>query len=78
MELYGKKTRENPIDPKLKVLSVYGATEALEGNAPDGIVMLEFPTMQDAKAWYNSPGYQAATQHRKQGADYRVFIVQGM
>lgn len=77
MELYGKKTRENPTDPKLKVLSLYGATEALEGRAPDGIVVLEFPTVQDAKAWYNSPGYQAAAQHRKKGADYRVIIVQG-
>jgi uncharacterized protein (DUF1330 family) len=78
MQAYGKKTRENPPDPKLSALSVYGATEALEGDAPDGIVLLQFPTVEDAKAWYNSPGYQAAAQHRKKGADYRVMIVQGL
>jgi uncharacterized protein (DUF1330 family) len=40
--------------------------------------MLKFPTVEDAKAWYNSPAYQAAIPHRKSGADYRAFIVQGL
>jgi uncharacterized protein (DUF1330 family) len=57
---------------------MYGATEAVEGAAPDGMVMLEFPTIEAAKAWYESPGYQAALPYRRQGADYRAFIVQGL
>ena len=52
--------------------------ETLEGEAPDGVVMLEFPTVEDAKAWYFSPGYQAAAQHRKKGAHYRVILVEGI
>jgi uncharacterized protein (DUF1330 family) len=75
---YQRKTRENRGDFKLKPLAVYGAIEAVEGNAPDGMVMLEFPTAEDAKAWYNSPGYQAAMPHRLKAADYRAFIVQGL
>jgi uncharacterized protein (DUF1330 family) len=78
METYSRMNREGPRDPKMKVLSVYGAIEAIEGNAPDGMVMLQFPTAEDAKAWYNSPSYQAAMQHRLKGADYRVMIVQGL
>jgi uncharacterized protein (DUF1330 family) len=39
--------------------------------------MLEFPTVQEAKAWYCSPEYQAAAIHRKASAIYRVFIVEG-
>lgn len=78
MDAYSRKNRENPRDPKLTPLVFYGAIEAIEGEAPDGMVMLQFPTVEDAKAWYHSPGYQAAMQHRLKGADYRVMIVQGM
>jgi uncharacterized protein (DUF1330 family) len=78
LDIYSRMNRESPRDPKLKPLAVYGAIEAVEGAAPDGIVMLEFPTVEDAKAWYNSPGYQAALPHRKSGAEYRAMIVQGL
>ena len=78
MDTYSRMIRENPPDPKLTPLAVYGAIEALEGNAPDGIVVLKFPSVEDAKAWYNSPGYQAAIPHRKKGAEYRALIVQGL
>ncbi len=75
---YSRMNREAPHDPKLTPLVFYGATEALEGAAPDGIVVLQFPTVDDARAWYNSPNYQAAIPHRKKGADYRIMIVQGL
>jgi uncharacterized protein (DUF1330 family) len=52
--------------------------ETLEGESPDGVVVLQFPTVEDAKAWYHSPAYQAAVPHRQKGADYRAFIVQGL
>ena len=54
-----------------------GPIEAFEGEAPTGVVMLEFPTMEEARAWYNSPGYQAAVPHRQAATDYRVFLVEG-
>jgi len=76
--IYGRMNREAPPNPKLTPLVVYGAIEAIEGKAPDGMVMVQFPTAEDAKAWYNSPAYQAALPHRKKGADYRAFIVQGL
>jgi uncharacterized protein (DUF1330 family) len=78
MDTYRRMNRENPPDPKLTPLVVYGALEALEGEAPDGIILLQFPTVEDAKAWYNSPAYQAAIPHRKKAADYRALIVQGL
>jgi len=61
----------------IKPLVVYGAMEAFEGKAPDGIIMLEFPSAEEAKAWYNSPGYQAAIPFRQQEADYRAILVEG-
>ena len=78
MAEYQRRNRENKGDFKLKPLSVYGALEALEGDAPDGVVLLEFPTVEDAKAWYNSPGYQAAVPYRLKAAAYRAVIVQGL
>ncbi|MEC9305444.1 MAG: DUF1330 domain-containing protein, partial [Pseudomonadota bacterium] len=29
-------------------------------------------------AWYQSPAYHEARKHRFQGADYRVFLVDGL
>ena len=75
---YQRLTREIRGDFKLKPIVVYGALEAVEGKAPDGVIVLEFPTAADANAWYNSPGYQAALPHRKKAADYRAMIVQGL
>jgi uncharacterized protein (DUF1330 family) len=64
----------HPITP----LAFYGAVETLEGPPVDGAVILEFPTIADARAAYNSPLYQAALKHRLKGAEYRVFIVEGL
>jgi uncharacterized protein (DUF1330 family) len=59
-------------------LVVYGQSETPEGAAPDGIVILSFPTMADAKAWYASPEYQAAIKLREKAAQWRVMIVEGL
>ena len=62
----------------IKPLAVYGALEAIEGEAPDGVVLLEFPTMADARAWYACDEYQAAIPHRMAGANYRAFLFEGL
>lgn len=58
--------------------AVYGKHETLEGAPIEGAVILSFPTYEEALAWYNSPAYTAAKEQRFKGADYRVFIVQGV
>lgn len=79
---YQRRTRELSGHFKeafqLRPRVIYGATEALEGTAPDGTVIIEFPTMEAARAWYNHPGYQAAIPYRQQAADYEMFIVEGL
>ena len=59
-------------------LAYYGAIETLEGPEALGSVIVEFPTMDEARAWYRSDAYQAARAHRFAGADYRVFITEGL
>lgn len=78
MQQYQAKARQVGGGFKLTPRVLDGAVTALEGQAPDGVILLEFPTVEDARAWYNSPQYQAALPHRKKAADYRVIIVQGM
>lgn len=63
---------------ELKALAFYGACETLEGASADGVVILSFPDMSAARAWYDSPAYAAARAHRFQGADYRVLLVDGV
>ncbi|WP_020656655.1 DUF1330 domain-containing protein [Massilia niastensis] len=63
-----------PITP----LAYYGVVETLEGPRVDGAVVLQFPTLADAQGAYHSPAYQEALKHRLKGAEYRVFIVEGI
>jgi uncharacterized protein (DUF1330 family) len=58
-------------------LALYGKHEVLEGPAMEGAVVLRFPTIEEARRWYDSPAYQEASTHRHAGAEYRVFIVEG-
>ncbi|MCB2049297.1 MAG: DUF1330 domain-containing protein [Novosphingobium sp.] len=62
----------------LEPLVAYGAIEGLEGETPDGAVVLKFPDREAAMEWYNRPIYQEAIEHRKRAAHYRVFVVDGL
>jgi uncharacterized protein (DUF1330 family) len=77
-ERYREKARPAAKGHPLKPLALYGKYETLEGPAIEGAVVLEFPTVEAAKTYYNSPAYQDAVKHRFLGADYRVFIVEGL
>jgi hypothetical protein len=43
----------------VKFLAAYGRQEVLEGPVPEGVAIAEFPSMEEAKQWYESPAYQA-------------------
>ena len=77
-ERYREKAGSAAQGHPLKPLALYGKYEMLEGSAIEGAVILEFPTVDAAKTYYNSPAYQDAVKHRFLGADYRVFIVEGL
>ena len=61
----------------MKIHTVYGAMDCVEGEDADGIVILEFPDTAAAKDWYFSDAYQAAAKHRMAAAPYRCFIIEG-
>lgn len=75
---YGQKAPLAREGHEMKALAFYGAVRTLEGPNVDGSVIVEFPTMEAAQSWYDSPLYQEALPHRLRSAEYRVFIVEGV
>jgi len=55
----------------------HGRHEVLEGAEIEDILILEFPSYEEAQAWYHSPEYQSASDHRFQGGDYRCILTEG-
>lgn len=54
-----------------------GKSATLEGDAAKRIVMIAFPSMEQAQAWYESPAYREIRPIRHRSAKSRVFIVEG-
>ena len=75
---YGQMARKAREGHAVTPLAAYGRHEVLEGPQVEGAVILSFPSFAEAQAWYRSPAYQAALQHRLKGAEYRVLIVEGV
>jgi uncharacterized protein (DUF1330 family) len=78
LDIYLSKVRETFEGHPIKVLAAYGPQQVLEGPAPEGVVIVEFPTTTAARAWYDGPVYQAVTQYRFKGATYRAVLVEGV
>jgi len=54
------------------------AANAYEAGLKERIVISEFPSVEQANAAYNSPGYQAALQALGDGAERDLRIVAGL
>lgn len=78
LKTYSQKAGAARGDHKITPLAYYGPVEVLEGEPAEGVVLLSFPDMAQARAWYDSPAYQEAKQHRLKGADYRVILAEGL
>ena len=55
-----------------------GKVASLEGEPTKRIVMIAFPSMEQAQAWYDSPKYREIMPIRHRSARSRVFIVEGV
>lgn len=78
LDIYSPLAGASMAGHTVKAHSVYGKCETLEGAPIEGCVIIEFPTMAEAKAWYDSPAYTEARKHRFLAADYRAFITEGL
>lgn len=55
-----------------------GQRVSLEGTPAQRLVMIMFPSLAQAQAWYDSPTYRALRPIRQRSATSRVFIVEGL
>ena len=56
-----------------------GRTETLEGHwSPKRLVILEFPSVEQARAWADSPEYAPAKRLRQRAAKSNLIVVEGV
>jgi len=61
-----------------KPLVAYAPFEVLEGDAnAKGIVLFEFPSMEEARHWYTSAAYQEVKKRREGAANFDLILVEG-
>jgi uncharacterized protein (DUF1330 family) len=63
---------------EVRVLAPNGWPEDLQGPSTEGTVILEFPSIEPANAWYNGSTYREVREQRLKGATYRVTLVEGV
>ena len=78
LEAYWSRASATMEGHPIKVLAAYGRHVPLEGPEVEGIVVAECPSVEEARAWYDSPAYREVAEHRFRGAVYRGLIVEGV
>ncbi|MEZ4946844.1 MAG: DUF1330 domain-containing protein [Cyclobacteriaceae bacterium] len=78
-EEYKKHTPGSLVPYEGKFLTRGGVVENLEGDwKPSRLVILEFPSMEKAKAWWNSPGYAPAKLIRQRASKTQMIVADGI
>ena len=77
-KLYAEAAPEAFKKYNARILARGGRHEAMEGEARPRNVVIEFDTLEDAVACYNSDEYQAARKHRLDAGVAEIVIVEGV
>ena len=77
---YGGKVPETlvPFDGHYHFIVSGGKPQGLDGEAPQGIVVIAFDSVEQLRAWYDSPAYQAIKPLRQSAVKGRMFLVGGV
>lgn len=77
---YGPKTAALVEKHGGKFIVRRGKMEKLEGKEalPNVVVVIEFPSAEKAKAWYNDPDYAPMIKLRQTGSDAELMVVDGV
>ena len=54
-----------------------GKTQSLTGDAPKRVVVLAFDSIDQVRAWYDSPQYESLKVLRDKAGKARIFAVEG-
>lgn len=62
-----------------RYLVVSSKAQAVEGEPPKGpVVVIVFDSLEQARAWYHSPAYEAIRPIRQNSTRSRILIVEGL
>ncbi len=77
---YGGKVPETlaPFNGHYHFIVGGGKPQGLDGEAPQGIVVIAFDSAEQLRAWYDSPAYQAIKPIRQSAVKGRMFLVEGV
>lgn len=78
LNIYAKEAPAGLTGHNITTRAAYGKNQVIEGPNIEGVAILEFPTFEEAKTWYENPIYQKAKEHRLKGGIYRAIIVDGI
>lgn len=76
--LYAKGATDAFAKHGARVLARGGAVAALEGEASPRNVIIEFDSMEAARACYDSAEYQAARWHREGAGVAQIMLLEGL
>jgi uncharacterized protein (DUF1330 family) len=58
---------------------IHGAREeCVEGDWSGDLIVIAFPSLAAARAWYGSPAYQAIAPLRSRNADGEILLIEGV
>ena len=77
LETYWEKIGPTLAGYDAKNVVGYTPFEQLEGDHAEGVAVVEFPSFEVAKAWYDSPAYREVRAHRQRGAKYIGLLAEG-
>jgi uncharacterized protein (DUF1330 family) len=55
LDIYAKEAPAGLTGYNITPLAVYGKNQVIEGAEVEGVAILEFPSFEEAKAWYENP-----------------------
>ena len=78
MEQYWANVNPTLADTGVKPLAIYTPFKIVEGEGPiDGMFLAEFPDIDAANRWYESPAYQAIGHFRQDGSESEIIFLDG-
>jgi uncharacterized protein (DUF1330 family) len=75
---YSSKVPSTYVGRTYQALVLNGPITPLEGTAPQGVVVVQFPNVEAAKSQYFSDAYQEIAGQRRRSAKGAMFIVEGV
>ncbi|MFG2638591.1 DUF1330 domain-containing protein [Streptomyces sp. NPDC048362] len=67
------------LDPFAGRFVIHGPpAEVVEGRWPSSMVLIEFPSLAEARAWYDSPAYRAILRLRTDHIEGDLLLIEGV